>query len=238
MASIRILCFGASITAGWNQLGMPYYPYASTLEAHLKKTLPNKHFNIQVDGLPGDTIIYGQYEKRLRSLISTATSSYDFVIIQGGGNDLASCGEPAEIFEALRKVWSIAFEAGSMVIALTVTKTVDASDGLASRYDALNEMIVSEQHEKLYSVDVCQMLPPATVENVLVSGIYDRDGLHLGKKGYEMMGDVIASSLVEIIQATSPGKDFRGPTDQSHKHHFNASNSELNSHEASTLTGS
>ena len=49
-APIRILCFGASITAGWNQLGRRYYPYASTLEARLKEALPKRHISIQVDG--------------------------------------------------------------------------------------------------------------------------------------------------------------------------------------------
>ena len=222
---IRILCFGASITVGWSQLGLRYYPYANTLEARLKEAFPNSNFSIQVDGMPGDTVIKGQYTKRLRSHVSTATSPWDWVIIQGGGNDLVSCGDPKEIIEALRNVWSIAFDAGSKVIALTVTKTVGETEGLARRYDALNESIVSEEHDKLYSVDVSQMLPPATIDNVMVSRIYDRDGLHLTKKGYEMMGDAIASSLIQMIRAKPHGIEFGISTDQSHIHHFNASNS-------------
>ncbi len=179
--------------------------------------------------------MYGQYTERLRSLISTAATPYDFIIIQGGGNDLVMCGEPQEIFEALRKLWSIAFDAGSKVIALTVTKTVGADDRVARRYDALNELIVSEEHEKLYSVDVSKTLSPTTMDKVMVSRIYDRDGVHLGKKGYEMMGDAIASSLVEMIQAEPHEKDNADPT--SPKQHFNASNSEPHSHEASTIKG-
>ena len=222
---IRILCFGASITAGWSQLGTRYYPYACTLEARLKKALPNRQFGIKVAGLPGDTVIQGQYSKRLRSLISTATSPYDWVIVQGGGNDLLSCREPKDILEALRDLWSIAFEAGSKVIALTVTKTVLGSEGLARRYDALNELIVSEENEKLYSVDVSKMLPPATMDNVMISRIYEKDGVHLGEKGYAMMGEAIASSLVEMIQAEPNGKDTGDFANHSHKHHFNANNS-------------
>ena len=218
---IRILCFGASITAGWSQLGTRYYPYASTLEAHLKEALPNEHFAIHVDGLPGDTVMQGAYTKRLRSLISTAASPYDWVIVQGGGNDLRLGREPKKILEALRAVWGIAFDAGSKVIALTVTKTVDQTEESARRYKALNELIASEENEKLYNVDVCKMLPPATMNNV-IRKIYDRDGLHFGKKGYEMMGDAIASSLVEMIQAESLGKDTEGVPNHSHKYRFNA----------------
>lgn len=222
---VRILCLGASITAGWTQLGLRYYPYANTLEARLKEAFPDGRFSVQVDGLPGDTVIQGQYVMRLRSLVSTATSPWDWVIVQGGGNDLVSCREPKQIFEALRNVWSIAIDAGSKVIALTVTKTVGESEGLARRYDALNELIVREEHEKLYSVDVSQMLPPATIDNVMITRIYDRDGLHLAKKGYELMGDAIASSLIEMIRAQLPGRDIGSSTDQRHIHHFNASNS-------------
>lgn len=168
--------------------------------------------------------------KRLHSLLSTANSSYDWIIIQGGGNDLCSCREPNEIFDALKQAWSIAFNADSKVLALTVTKTVGQSEELARKYNALNELIVSGEHEKLYSVDVSNMLPPATMDNVMIRKIYDRDGVHLGKKGYEMMGDAIASSLIEIIRAEPPGKTTGDSTNHSHTHHFNASNLKRHAH--------
>ena len=180
--------------------------------------------SLHYSGLPGDTVINGQYVKRLRSLISTATNPYDWIIVQGGGNDLQTGQEPKDILEALRSVWSDAFEAGSNVIALTVSKTVGESVGLARRYDALNDLIVSERHDRLYSVDVCGMLPSATIDNVMISRIYDRDGLHLGKKGYEMMGDAIASALIEIIRAKPHGADSRDSTNLSQIHQFKASN--------------
>lgn len=182
-------------------------------------------------------MIQGQYTKRLRSLISTATTPYSWIIVQGGGNDLVSCREPKDIFEALRDVWGIAFEVGSKVIALTVTKTVGESDGVARRYEALNELIVSETHEKLYSVDVSNMLPPATMENIMIGRVYDRDGVHLGKKGYELMGDAIASSLIEMIQAEPLGKDIVDSTNDSREHHFHASHSGPHPHKASTRAG-
>ena len=232
----RILCFGASITAGWSQLGLRYYPYSTTLEARLKEASLNRDFSIQVDGLPGDTLIQGQYTKRLRSLVSTAHSPYDFIIIQAGGNDLSSWGEPKEIFEALKEVWKIAFEAGSKVIALTVTKVVGTGGELARRYDAFNELIVGEEHENLYSVDVSNMLPSATIDNVKINRVYDRDGVHLGKKGYEMMGDAIASSLIEIIWANSHRKATGPLTDQIHIHHFNAGNTKPLFNEGSVIS--
>ena len=179
----------------------------------------------------------GQYIKRLRSLISTATNPFDWIIVQGGGNDLQTGQEPKDILEALRSVWSDAFEAGSNVIALTVTKTVGESVGLARRYDTLNDLIVSERHDKLYSVDICGMLPSATIDNVMINRIYDRDGLHLGKKGYEIMGDAIASALIEIIRAKAHGADSVDSTNLSQIHQFNASNTGPWSYEVSSATG-
>ncbi|KAM0806266.1 SGNH hydrolase-type esterase domain-containing protein [Usnea florida] len=226
--SIRILCFGASITAGWSQLGQRYHPYANALEAHLKTALPTTHFSVQTDGLPGDTVVQGQYLKRLRSLTRSATTPYDIIIIQGGGNDLLSCQEPEDILHALQEIWDMALTSGSrtIVVALTVTNTVGASEVLARRYDALNELIGREErHERLYSVDVAKLLPPATVENVLVGKVYDRDGVHLGKKGYEMMGEAIGASLVEIIRAGANGERSSECTERSNVHHFSASNS-------------
>lgn len=227
-APVRILCFGASITAGWTQLGLRYHPYANTLEARLKEAFPDRRFSVQTDGLPGDTVVDGGYTKRLRAL--TGGSPYDWVVVQGGGNDLLSGGEPGEIREALRRVWGVALEAGAKVVALTVTKTVGAGDGLGRGYDALNGLIVGEEHGRLYTVDVAGMLPPATVDNVVGNGIYDRDGVHLTKKGYEVMGEAIASSLIDMIRAEPDGKDGGDSTNHGRKRHFNASNSGPQSH--------
>ena len=117
----------------------------------------------------------------------------------------------------------------TVVVALTVTNTVDASEALARRYDELNELIGREErHERLYSVDVAGLLPPATVENVLVGKVYDRDGVHLGKKGYEMMGEAIGASLVEIIRARANEERSSECAEHSNVHHFNVSN--LKSH--------
>ena len=95
---------------------------------------------------------------------------------------------------------------------------------MARRYDALNELIVRERHERLYSVDVANLLPPATMENILVGKVYDRDGVHLGKKGYEMMGESIGDALVEIIRA-SEAFDGERSSESSNVHHFNTGNS-------------
>ena len=77
---IRVLCFGASITAGWSALGNHYYPYATRLSARLADELPTSHFSIDVDGSPGDTMLHGQYANRMQKDVGNAKVPYDWVM--------------------------------------------------------------------------------------------------------------------------------------------------------------
>ena len=77
---INILCFGASITAGFSAGGSEYYPYSTRLSSRLANELPADYFEIKVDGVPGDTIIQGQYRTRMTRDIETAENPYDWVM--------------------------------------------------------------------------------------------------------------------------------------------------------------
>lgn len=195
-APIRILCFGASITAGWTQLGLRYHPYARTLEARLRAAFPtNPRFSLQTDGLPGDTVVAGLYPTRLRAALLTASNAsaggrpYDWIIVQGGGNDLLSGREPEEVWEGLRAVWGVAGGEGGRVVALTVTKAVGVGKEVQGRYEALNGWIVGEGEgrEGVRCVDVAGMLEASVAgdDGGGAEGVYDRDGVHLTRRGYE-----------------------------------------------------
>lgn len=77
---IRVLCFGASITAGWTAGGRHHYPYATRLSSRLADELPTSHFSIDVDGSPGDTVIHGQYMDRMKKDMEIAKVPYDWVM--------------------------------------------------------------------------------------------------------------------------------------------------------------
>ena len=77
---ISVLCFGASITAGFSAGGSQYYPYSTRLSSRLANELPADYFEIKVDGLPGDTIIQGQYRNRMTKDIQDAANPYDWVM--------------------------------------------------------------------------------------------------------------------------------------------------------------
>lgn len=207
---LRILCFGASITAGWNQYGLHYNPYSKTLEARLVERMPRMRFSIEVDGLPGDTAIKGQYMNRIQNLTQSADTPFDWIIVQGGGNDLGYGRMPDEIFEALQKVWDVALSARSKVLALTTTQTVNSSNLITHRRNTLNNLVLGYQREGFYSLDLSNLLPPASMDSMR-NGIYDSDGVHLGNNGYDLMGNTIAFRLIELMKFPFPeGNDLKG----------------------------
>ncbi|KAK4692416.1 hypothetical protein P7C71_g4787, partial [Lecanoromycetidae sp. Uapishka_2] len=196
---IHVLCFGASITAGWSSYGQHFYPYATRLSARLADELPTSHFGIDVDGSPGDTVLHGQYVRRLTKALSNANLHYDWVIIQAGGNDLGWNRSPEEIFQALKAVWSIALKAGTKVLALTVTEHAGASRKNLERLKTLNEMISDHQEDGFFTADIDKAIPFFDMPEDEREKIWD-DGVHLTKAGYERMGDAIADRLIEITK--------------------------------------
>lgn len=203
---LRIICFGASITSGFHSFGLYSHPYAIQLKAQLHQSLPSTRLVIDVDGLPGDRIIGGQYFSRLDSLCSKdPKTAYDWIIVQGGGNDLGWGKQPSQIFEELKKIWSIALGTGAHILALTVTETSDSSMQTRKSYDALNAMILNHHEDRFHVADVCTKVPYTSMDEATRRKIWD-DGLHLKPAGYDMMGDAIADRLLEILQKSTTPK--------------------------------
>lgn len=197
-SSIRILCFGASITAGFHMFGLAYHPYARQLETDLQNAFPETRFDISVDATPGDVILEGSYISRLEQQTTLTQPNYDWIIIQGGGNDLGQGKDPHAIFEGLKEVWRKALASGAKVLALTVTETSNARLSVKTKYEKLNRMILDYEEEGLFVADVCERLPYEKMSPEKRSKIWD-DGLHFKKPGYDLMGGFIAERLMELL---------------------------------------
>lgn len=204
--ALRLLCFGASITAGWSAGGSHHYPYSSQLSARLADALPATHFSIEVDGLSGDTLINGQYNNRMQQDMKSVKVAYDWVIIQAGGNDLGWGREPETIFTALKPFWEIPLSTGANVLALTVTEHGNDNAEQFKKRETLNELIsnyTDSNHTiaggNYYVADVATAIPYKTMSES-DRKLFWSDDTHFTQEGYRLMGDVIADRLIDLIQ--------------------------------------
>lgn len=191
---IRILCFGASITAGFHRFGLAYHPYSRQLKKDLEKAFPDTKLDVRVDAVSGDVVLDGSYLHRLEQQTMPHIPKYDWIIIQGGGNDLVRGSEPETVFKGLQTIWSKALSSGAKVMALTVTETSNESSLLKSRYRDLNKMIFEHREERFFPFDLCALIPYHDMASDRRKIIWD-DGLHLKKPGYDLMGSAISQEL-------------------------------------------
>lgn len=102
--SLRILCFGDSLTAGYSGYGYFHYPYASRIRKKLKEELPDTDTTVDVSGLSGDRVIAGLYLRRIKGMCEKAKDApYDWIVILGGTNDLGWSERPDDIYAGLSR---------------------------------------------------------------------------------------------------------------------------------------
>ena len=101
--SLRILCFGDSLTAGYTSYGREFHPYADHLRTGLQHMLSTSDIHVDVAGLSGDQV-RGGYLRRIKWACADAGTPYDWIIVMGGTNDLAWGQSPDTIYEGLRKL--------------------------------------------------------------------------------------------------------------------------------------
>lgn len=64
--SLRILCFGDSLTSGYCAFGAESHPYSLRLEDRLYGALPrDTHIEVFTSGVPGDLVANRSFENRL-----------------------------------------------------------------------------------------------------------------------------------------------------------------------------
>ena len=100
--SLRILCFGDSLTAGYTSWGLEFHPYADHLRVGLQQSLSTSEIEIDVAGLSGDQV-RGSYLPRIKSKCAHTQTPYDWIIVMGGTNDLGWGQSPDDIYEGLSK---------------------------------------------------------------------------------------------------------------------------------------
>lgn len=152
--SLRILCFGDSLTSGYSQLGSITHPYSQSLTRVLSTAFPRLNVEAHTDGLPGDLVVSGRFLHRIepKFLTKGGGTPYDWTIILGGTNDLAYQYTTEEIYKALRDCWDVALSKGGRVLACTIPEAGirgKAGQQAKARRDELNGLIRSHRQENL-----------------------------------------------------------------------------------------
>lgn len=65
--SLRVLCFGDSLTAGFSSYGTVFHPYAEALEEKLAAAFPDTDVTVIENGMPGEIVSTEAFSRRLES---------------------------------------------------------------------------------------------------------------------------------------------------------------------------
>ncbi|TQS34495.1 hypothetical protein Golomagni_05119 [Golovinomyces magnicellulatus] len=215
--TLNILCFGDSLTAGFSHVGAPDHPYGLSLETSLRAKFPELNVTVDVQGRGGDLVISppGQFLPRIKTgfclIFATDSSpildrnnslqSYDFAIILGGTNDLSVKMQTVSIWPALQKVWSVPLSHSTKVLAMTVPECANCDSKFNAERDALNSLILGHKTNNLYKFDYSSAIPYCGMPKHKRDAIWD-DHLHLTERGYDLLGNLVADRLAEIIRAS------------------------------------
>ncbi|KAI0597971.1 SGNH hydrolase [Biscogniauxia sp. FL1348] len=220
--TLRILCFGNSLTCGYPE----GHPYAAKLKERLEEELNSSSTSTSssgvssslskagrgrerergkrtvvkcvVDGVPGDLVLRGRYIERLER--RWANDSYDWTIILGGTNDLGWRADEDQIIEGLKKAWDIPLSRGGKVLALTIPDTKYAGDNLPKRRAKVNAAIKAYKKTNFFHFDLASAIPYHAATEADRDAHWCEDGLHMTAAGYDALGARVAEALARIVR--------------------------------------
>ncbi len=85
--TLRILCFGDSLTQGFHSFGMGESPYSTQLAQRLREILPEgTKLEMRTSGVPGDVAAFPRFRERFtqQSACTAANMIYIFIYIRDG----------------------------------------------------------------------------------------------------------------------------------------------------------
>jgi hypothetical protein len=65
--TLRVFCFGDSLTAGYSCWGTVYHPYSEVLQQRLAAEFPDTEVTVLENGMPGDVVCAPPFVKRLKT---------------------------------------------------------------------------------------------------------------------------------------------------------------------------
>lgn len=171
------------------------HPYTLTLEEKLKQGGYN--FQIQNHGISGETTDF--MVSRFRR--TSASDEFNIAVILGGTNDLGN-RNPEGTFGNLKKMHDCAAEKGIRSIAVTIPEIGNESfvHWLAAVRQQTNNLIKAHcSINNIPLIDLATLLPYHSLSESERKNIWD-DNLHFTKNGYDRFGEIVFTTLIEIMK--------------------------------------
>ena len=202
-----VICFGDSLTAGFQSPTRENPAGAETPYGHFLQTTLGAAAQVRVSGICGE--LTGEMVMRFRRDVLDHMPGY--VPILGGTNDLGWNAAPGEIMRNLLKLYEQTRAAGGVPIPVTVPSIrVEDSQGSRegqewvadhlARRQQLNGLILEYASSKgLAMVDL--FAATADPESRQLAAIYSNDGIHLTTAGYRIFAEQVARILKPLLQS-------------------------------------
>ena len=219
---LRILCFGDSLTAGYNQHGKNFYPYCSPLGNIMRYHSPLNIYT-EAKGIVGE-MAHKQMTHRLPMVLGNATSQYDWIVILGGTNDILhvkNFGDDDEFLNQLENIWQpritkdieklheIAYSYGAHTVLLTVPENSIEEwpeyHPLLKMREKINDSLrdfAYGSNGRTVLCDLAKKVPRHSLTPVMEKVIWD-DHLHMTPQGYTKMAQAVFDCLHPYLPNTN-----------------------------------
>ncbi|KAL2266645.1 hypothetical protein VTJ83DRAFT_5997 [Remersonia thermophila] len=129
------------------------------------------------------------------------TNPYDWAIVLGGTNDISRGFSPADIFDALKKVWDVPLSRGCKVLALTVPEAGlhgKLRDEVDAERNRLNALIRGYRREGFHVYDLHRHVTYFSMPEADRRRFWD-DHVHFTPAGYDLIGNKVGIALVSLL---------------------------------------
>lgn len=206
-----IVCFGDSLTAGFQSPSFDNPGGQGTPYGHFLQELLGTTVEIRVSGICGE--LTSEMVSRFQRDALRQRPTH--VVILGGTNDLGWNAQPAEIIRNLRKMYELARGAQIVPIPVTVPSIrMDVAEGGPDAEAWVRQHLDrrAELNSLISAYAVATNLPwidlfTATAESDTnqLAAQYSNDGLHLTTAGYRLFGQLLYTQVFAKAFSRIPG---------------------------------
>lgn len=211
--TIKVLCFGDSLTSGYYNHGRGKHPYSIRL-GQLLNPGGTQRYTIVTKGVIGE-MAHGSMTKRLPKVLNEGTR-FDWVLILGGTNDVAhvkNFGDDEEFTSQLISVWSpkivkdieqlhaTALQYGARTVLMTIPETAyelwpefQSIRNMRLSVNAALRQYATQVRDTTVLCDLAIKLPRSTLSKELQK-FYWNDHIHMNPVGYNKMAEIIEQCI-------------------------------------------